>query len=976
MSPPKWDGQVKKFCSWKCRFGKYLRSAGITKDEDQLMYILHTSVLPPRVTATIESCTTMRGHNGVWERLQEKIPKAAVIREIIAEMEAIRPIRQKTASEMRAVLDRLTDFARRITEVGKEYELQSATVIHIISRKLDPDLYYEFERWMRHDFPSEELSVTRIIEFLRAETEARESILPTKVARLADDKCEKSSIHHISGAAFTDPCPLGCGVHHKYIDCAQFQEKHPSERRDHIMATGRCFSCFGRHKSHECQKQKHCTECGGRHHRMLSCVMNRRLISPNQSVTPLNPSTVFTPHSENENSTTQRQGFLGHVHGLHAPQQLSPTTYVEVRDANGAWHQVVAFFDSGSDTTLVKSSLAQRLGLVGTPEVFHYGVAGGSSMKENSARYTLYVRPIHVYHRSVYAIEAMEIVRLAYDVPAISDAIFDEYPYLQPARGCLPLAGAEIDLLVGYDYAYLTTSVRTISAPNSTGHHHPSASFTRLGWTLFGGMIPQRKSSTGKQSAVQHLQRISDDTKATFYWDVPGVNPTTDCVCTDTDMDDAKCLKRARTTEIDDVHQYVCHSGAIPAQRTRSKCTLVPQNVSLVRMTTTTAVHVIQDTGAFEPESTHSADDYRTTKISQPPTAEWDGPTNFTLFDKRLTQVTSPNAPIDNEQLYNCGCESPTRTSEKDVNATIDADDRYCHAATRVVTRRNNWWNRGQVCLGRFSDSPNVDSLNFCLEQMPALSHQAGVHATPTVWNVVCIQKEPVHASVSRCRRRCLAHRHCLARRCLGRRCPDSHSLALSCLALTCLARRVLACRCPLSCPLLSRPRYFDRRRRCLDRRRHCLARRHRCRARRRRCLDRRRRRCRNRRHRRLDRRSLDRRRRGLDRRRRCVDRRRRGLDRRRRCLDHRRLCCNCRRRCLDRRRRGLDRRRRGLDRRRRCLDRRRRGLDRRRRCLDRRLRCRTRRCLARAGRFLVRRCLFLARRCRSYCQMLRATRP
>ena len=109
-------------------------------------------------------------------------------------------------------------------------------------------------------------------------------------------------------------------------------------------------------------------------------------ITQSVSISPLNPSSVFTPRLENDNSTTQRQGFLGHVHGLHAPQQLSPTTYVEVRDSNGAWHQVVAFFDSGSDTTLVKSSLAQRLGLVGTPEVFHYGVAGRSSMKENSAR--------------------------------------------------------------------------------------------------------------------------------------------------------------------------------------------------------------------------------------------------------------------------------------------------------------------------------------------------------------------------------------------------------------------------------------------------------------------------------------------------------------------------------------------------------------------------------------------------------------
>ena len=138
MSPPKWDGQVKNFCSWRCQFRQYMKSAGITKDEDELMFVLHTSVLPARVTSTIESCTTMCGPNGVWERLQEKIPKAAVIREIISEMEAIRPIREKTASEMRAVLDRLTDFARRITEVGKYTELTSATVIHIVSGSYTP----------------------------------------------------------------------------------------------------------------------------------------------------------------------------------------------------------------------------------------------------------------------------------------------------------------------------------------------------------------------------------------------------------------------------------------------------------------------------------------------------------------------------------------------------------------------------------------------------------------------------------------------------------------------------------------------------------------------------------------------------------------------------------------------------------------------------------------------------------------------
>ena len=248
----------------------------------------------PRVSASIESCTTMCGSKGVWDRLEEKIPKAAVIKEIISEMEAIHPIRQKTSSEMRAVLDRLTDFARRVTEVGKQSELQSPTVLHIVSSKLEPELYYEFEKWMRHDHPAEELSVNRIVEFLRAETEAREQIAPTKITR--PDAKWKPSVNHFIGVrsstagahqrtstnmVYSDPCTLGCGVHHKFIDCPVFREQRPWQRRDTIKTAGRCYSCFCRHNNTECTKPKQCSDCGGCHHEMLNCLTNRSLSSAN-----------------------------------------------------------------------------------------------------------------------------------------------------------------------------------------------------------------------------------------------------------------------------------------------------------------------------------------------------------------------------------------------------------------------------------------------------------------------------------------------------------------------------------------------------------------------------------------------------------------------------------------------------------------------------------------------------------------------
>ena len=254
---------------------------------------------------------------------------------------------------------------------------------------------------------------------------------------------------------------------------------------------------------------------------------------------PMNPaSPSFTP---------QTHGFLGHVHGQHDIQRHSPTTYIEMRDVNGVWQRVIAFFDHGSDTTLVKSSLAKRLGLVGTSQLFRYGVAGGGSKLERSTRYTLHVRPVHAHDNYEYTVEAMGIKQPAHDAPAIDETIFDDFPYLSPARGCLPLAGTAIDLLVGYDHAYLITALHTISAPTNADRH-PSAAYARLGWTIYGGMIPQPRAVESNVSSVHHVRRLEeeDDLKTLFYSDVAGVKPTSACVCSDKELAKGKFLKNVR----------------------------------------------------------------------------------------------------------------------------------------------------------------------------------------------------------------------------------------------------------------------------------------------------------------------------------------------------------------------------------------------------------------------------------------------
>ena len=190
--------------------------------------------------------------------------------------------------------------------------------------------------------------MTRIVEFLRAETEARERIAPTMVNPEA--KWRSPSLNHFTGAGpsttvrhktstanmvYSDPCMLGCGVHHKFVDCPVFQ-RQPWQRRETMKTAGRCYNCFSRHKSSECKKTKQCSDCGGRHHRILNCLgtnppvrgtsMNAPSTEHLFSTSQMNPeSTSFTPHVQERLQCRQRRYFCySYYYTTIAMQYLAP----------------------------------------------------------------------------------------------------------------------------------------------------------------------------------------------------------------------------------------------------------------------------------------------------------------------------------------------------------------------------------------------------------------------------------------------------------------------------------------------------------------------------------------------------------------------------------------------------------------------------------------------------------------------------
>ncbi|XP_033100115.1 uncharacterized protein LOC117103640 [Anneissia japonica] len=445
---------------------------------------------------------------------------------------------------MRTVLDGVTEFCRRMKELGKEEDLNTSMVFETVSSKIESNLFFEF---MRQRCDDEEKTVPTLVKFLRQETEARElrehphTLMKTKSCHLLEQSSGSSfqiatTFSHPPSSSYRqlnqDPCPLCSNTEsHLIIRCPVFTSNSPEERRRMIKESRRCFLCFKPgHVAGRCRRpdRRRCQTCRLYHHRLIAC--------------PPDVGMENTPPSiKEEKDQAGARSSTGTLNSMSTTKnRFSPTTFVEIKDKYGNWQRVVAFFDSGADTTLIRSSTADRLGLSGDPFVFTFGVAGGGTVKEQSSRYNIDVRS----HggSQIYQLIASSVQKPVHDSPRIDSDVFIKYPHLAVAQHFTPYEGAEIDLLIGYDYHWLTTPLEIIYSTTDPTNH-PAAARSLLGWTMFGTSLPKPISDlTSRVTFLRHM----DDMQLLFTSDVVGVKPTTLCTCTDKEVAEAQFIKHCR----------------------------------------------------------------------------------------------------------------------------------------------------------------------------------------------------------------------------------------------------------------------------------------------------------------------------------------------------------------------------------------------------------------------------------------------
>ena len=133
-------------------------------------------------------------------------------------------------------------------------------------------------------------------------------------------------------------CPC-CNGDHRVYQCTKFQEMSISNRRQEAKSKRLCFNCLSLgHQNHECKSKSTCQTCRKGHHSLLHI------------------------HTDPKKQPGPENKFAGHG-GTTGATTILGTVLIEVKTANGGYHNCRALLDSGSECSFVTTSCANRLKL-------------------------------------------------------------------------------------------------------------------------------------------------------------------------------------------------------------------------------------------------------------------------------------------------------------------------------------------------------------------------------------------------------------------------------------------------------------------------------------------------------------------------------------------------------------------------------------------------------------------------------------
>ena len=409
--------------------------------------------------------------------------------------------------KLRELYDIIEANVRGLESLGVESEKYGSLLIPVLQPKLPLQIQIEISR----KIGGEDWSLTKLLEILRTELEARERCLKS-VNPAATVKKPQNKLLPTASALFNDaennrlargtPYRSGtfctyCKGNHNSIDCHIVSDR--SARLAQLRKEGRCFICLRKgHIAGKCESKYRCNACHRSHHISL-CERNSR-------------SSKDAQQAQEKSLETKE---VSNLHVNSAKSILLQTAQAIIYSPVNPQRRIVVrlIFDSGSQRSYVSERVRRYLDLPVIAKeqitIKTFGNSDGKTEILESVRIG-----IQDNWRENSQKKSLEIDTLA--VPFICTPLVgqdiettrDEFPRLaglQLADDAKAETRSEVDILIGCDSSAKFFTGEVQIPENQRG---PTAMNTLLGWVLSGQGVRKRTRLSDMEETNTYLLKV------------------------------------------------------------------------------------------------------------------------------------------------------------------------------------------------------------------------------------------------------------------------------------------------------------------------------------------------------------------------------------------------------------------------------------------------------------------------------------
>lgn len=388
LTVPPFSGDYQEWNTFKDAFCTLIDNHAGLSDGNKLSFL--KSSLRGNALRVINSLQiTDANYKIAWQKLVARFEnKRAILNKCISSILKQPEIKVRNADAIRSLIDTTVDALECIETLGVPTDEWSPFLVYIVQSKMDDFTKSEYERYLGGgvDVPKFKL----LKEFLEKEFRVADSTIailsppdnpPSSTENLAQPQLNMSSnsppqakptqtstpkSNTTRTQTFENEiCPL-CKENHWLLNCQQFIDKSPTQRKEFAITNNICIVCLHDHEKGKCKSKYKCKKCQGPHSVKLHTVYDD------------------LPHVNGTNVATMQE-----------TNSVFATALVNVHDKCGAKHLLRAFIDMGSGGAFVSERAAQLLCLPRKREVKDLTGLDGASLGKSTTSVLLQVESLH-----------------------------------------------------------------------------------------------------------------------------------------------------------------------------------------------------------------------------------------------------------------------------------------------------------------------------------------------------------------------------------------------------------------------------------------------------------------------------------------------------------------------------------------------------------------------------------------------------